>query len=157
MEAYAVFARRVSFGGASAIVTGMALIIGLGAAAASTTTIVGSLLIVALADNLTDHLSMHIYQESEHIESALAVTIANFLTRIGISLSFIPIVLLLPAPAARLASLAWGFLLLAGLTALIARERRAPLAAEIGRHFAVATGVLLASWTIGRWVHGAFG
>ena len=54
---------RISFGGASAIVTSTGLIIGFGAAAVSRSTIVAGLLIVGLADNVTDALSIHIYQE----------------------------------------------------------------------------------------------
>ena len=57
----------VSFGAVSAIVTSMGLIIGFGAAGISKPTIVAGLLIVGLADNLTDSLSIHIYQESEMI------------------------------------------------------------------------------------------
>lgn len=45
----------VSFGAVSAIVTSMGLIIGFGAAGISKPTIVAGLLIVGLADNLTDH------------------------------------------------------------------------------------------------------
>lgn len=53
----------VSFGAVSAIVTSIGLIIGFGAAGIPRPTIVAGLLIVGLADNLTDSLSMHIYQE----------------------------------------------------------------------------------------------
>ncbi len=55
--------RRVSFGAPAAIVTSMALIVGLDAATANKATVVGSLLIAGLADNLTDSLTIHIYQE----------------------------------------------------------------------------------------------
>jgi len=49
--------RRFSFGGTSAIVTSMGLIIGLGAARAEMATIVSGLLIVGFADNMTDSLT----------------------------------------------------------------------------------------------------
>lgn len=52
--------RRLSFGGPAAIVTSMALIVGLGAATAGKAAIVGSLLVIGLADNLTDSLSVHL-------------------------------------------------------------------------------------------------
>jgi hypothetical protein len=52
----------LSFGCTAAIVTSLALIVGLDAARATKAAIVSGLLIVALADNLTDALSMHIYQ-----------------------------------------------------------------------------------------------
>jgi hypothetical protein len=52
--------RRLSYGGAAGIMTSMALINGFAVAAAPKSTIVGSLLIVAVANNTTDSLSMHI-------------------------------------------------------------------------------------------------
>src|SRR5512140_2034663 len=76
--------RRISFGGTAAIVTSMAVIVGLHASAAQKSTIVGSLLIIALADNLTDSLGVHVYQESERLaeREAFRTTVANFTTRL---------------------------------------------------------------------------
>ena len=64
--------RNFSFGATAAIVTSMGLIIGLDAATATKATILSGLLIVAIADNLTDSLSVHIYQESERLEPRVA-------------------------------------------------------------------------------------
>ena len=50
--------RKFSFGAPAAIVTGMGLIVGLDAATAAKATIVSSLLIIGIADNLTDSLSV---------------------------------------------------------------------------------------------------
>ena len=85
----------VSFGAVSAIVTSVGLIIGFGAAGISKPTIIAGLLIIGLAYNLTDSLSIHIYQESEKLEahSALRATLVNFVTRFVISLSFVILVL----------------------------------------------------------------
>ena len=52
--------RAFTFGGTSAIVTSMGLIIGLESATATTATIVSGLLIVAVTDNISDSLSIHI-------------------------------------------------------------------------------------------------
>ena len=60
--------RIFSFGSTSAIVTSMGVIIGLGAATARTATIVSSLLIFAVADNISDSLSIHMYQEAEKLD-----------------------------------------------------------------------------------------
>ena len=64
--------RKFSFGGTSAVVTSMGLIIGLGAAGAGKATIVSGLLIVGFADNMTDSLSIHMYQEAEKLEERTA-------------------------------------------------------------------------------------
>jgi vacuolar iron transporter family protein len=146
--------RRVSFGGPAAIVASVALIVGLDAAAADRAAIVGSLLILALADNLTDALGVHIYQESERLASleAFRTTVANFLTRLFVSLSFVALVLNTPAPLRSSVSLAWGLLLLAVLSHLIARARRVNSATEIAKHCGVALIVIALSAVIGKLV-----
>ncbi|MDR3529876.1 MAG: hypothetical protein P4L90_04845, partial [Rhodopila sp.] len=79
--------RWVSFGSPAAIVTSMALTVGLGATTASNAAVVGSLLIIGVADNLTDSLSIHIYQESERMaqREAFRTTVANYAARLSTS------------------------------------------------------------------------
>jgi hypothetical protein len=141
----------VSFGAVSAIVTSIGLIIGFGAAGISKTTIIAGLLIVGVADNLTDSLSIHIYQESEKLEehAAFGSTLGNFGTRLLISLSFVALVLVFSNTNAVLASLLWGGSLLTGLTWLVAESRGANVTAEIFKHLAVAVVVIAVSRAIG--------
>lgn len=150
---------NVSYGGTAAIVTSVALIFGLGAATATKSAIVSGLLIVALADNLTDALSMHIYQESERrleTSEAFMQTWRNFATRLALALTFVLLVLLLPVNWALVASAAWGLSLLTLLTWALARERRVSFAKELGKHFAAALAVILASRAIGAIVTARF-
>ncbi|MGZ5011112.1 MAG: hypothetical protein ACXV74_09160, partial [Methylobacter sp.] len=89
---------RISFGGTAGVVTSMALISGLSAADATKPIIVTAILIAALADNLTDALSIHTFQESEQLnqKSAFTGTITNFITRLLLSISFVFLVELFP-------------------------------------------------------------
>ena len=117
--------------------------------------IIGSLLIVALADNLTDSLGVHVYQESERLaeNEAFRTTVANFATRLLVSLSFVAIVVLIPtAVGAIITSLAWGLLLLAGLSHQLAKARGVTPLSEICKHCAVATIVIALSAAIGTWI-----
>ena len=141
----------VSFGAASAIVTGMGMVIGFGAASISKPTIIAGLLIVGLADNITDSLSIHIYQESERLEqkAAFRTTIGNFATRLIISLSFIILVFSFSNTNMLLACLIWGVLLLASLTWFVAKNRDANVLTEILKHLAVAAAVIAASLATG--------
>lgn len=93
---------RISYGGSAAIATSMALVSGLGAAGATKPVVASALLIAALADNLTDSLSIHIFQESEQLDQkeAFAGTVSNFVTRLLVCLSFILLVWLLPVSVA---------------------------------------------------------
>lgn len=150
---------NVSFGGTAAIVTSVALIFGLDAATATKSTIVSGLLIVALADNLTDALSMHIYQESERrLESreAFVATWSNFVTRLLLALTFVVLVVLLPVASAVIASAVWGLALLIALTWALARERKVSFVAELGKHCAAALVVILASRGIGAFITARF-
>jgi Flp pilus assembly protein TadB len=145
----------VSFGAASAIVTSMGMIIGFAAGGISRPTIVAGLLIVGLADNVTDSLSIHIYQESERLEqhAAFRATLGNFATRLVIALSFVALVFSFSGPTMVLACLAWGVLLLAGLTWLVARNRQANVLTELFKHLAVAAAVIAASLAAGAFIN----
>ncbi len=143
-----------SFGGTAAIVTNMALIIGLEAAESSRGTIIGSLLVIAIADNLTDSLSMHIYQESELREGhrAFFTTVTNFFSRLFTSLTFVMLVALIPMPTLVYISIAWGILLLSGLTFILARERRIPIVLEVFKHVSLAAVIILVARFLGEWI-----
>jgi VIT1/CCC1 family predicted Fe2+/Mn2+ transporter len=146
--------RKFSFGATSAVVTSMGLVVGLGAAGAGAATIVSGLLIAGLADNMTDSLSIHMYQEAEKLKerAALRATLTNFVARVLAALSFVVIVLALPAAYASVAALLWGCTLLAVISLVLARARGVYPLPEIAKHLAVAFLVIVASRVIGEWI-----
>lgn len=145
---------RISYGGTAAVVTSMALISGLSAADATKAVIVSALLIAALADNLTDALSVHIFQESEQLDQkdAFTGTMTNFVTRLLLCISFVLLVGWFPLALATKMAMVWGMLLLATLTYLVARERKVKPILEVVKHLLVAAAVILASIVTGRWI-----
>lgn len=146
---------RISFGGTAAIVTSMALIAGLDAAHAHKTTVVSALLIAAIADNLTDSLSVHMYQESQRLEQreVFLGTLANFGTRLLVCLSFIGIVVFCPDHhVGSLVGFFWGMTLLAVLTCLLARQRNVSMLSEVTKHLAAALAVIFVSRQVGQWI-----
>ncbi len=145
---------RISYGGTAAVVTSMALISGLSAADATKAVIVSALLIAALADNLTDALSVHIFQESEQLDQkdAFTGTMTNFVTRLLLCLSFVLLVVLFPLALAAKVAMVWGMLLLATLTYLVARERKVKPISEVVKHLLVASAVIIASNMTGHWI-----
>lgn len=148
---------KISYGGTAAIVTSTALITGLTAADATKTVIVSGLLIAAFADNLTDALSIHIFQESEQLnqKDAFAGTVTNFLTRLLLCVSFALLVVAFPLEHVAKASIVWGLLLLALLTFMVARERKVKPLPEVLKHTVVAVAVIAVSMAIGHWIRGA--
>ena len=150
---------KISYGGTAAVVTSTAVISGLSAAGATKPVIVSALLIAALADNLADTLSIHIFQESEQLDQkdALTGTITNFFTRLLLCISFVPLVGLFPLPHVAEVSIVWGLLLLAILTYLVARERKVKTLPEILKHMVVAFVVITVSITTGHWIRVVLG
>jgi vacuolar iron transporter family protein len=145
---------QMSYGGTAAIVTGMGLIVGFDSATASKATLVGSLLLIAVADNLADSLAIHAYQESERLaqKEAFRSTVANFLTRFLVAGSFVILVLALPAGRVAPVALAWGMVLLGTLTFFVARHRSVAPLPEVAKHLAVAVMVIIVSRAIGTWI-----
>jgi len=147
-------AREIAFGSSSAIVTSLGLVVGFGAAAVSRAALVSGLLIIGLADNISDSLSIHIYQESENREvfAATKATLTNFLARLIIAITFVGLVLLSPPSIVVAISVAWGVLLLGALTYGVARIRRVNPWPEMIKHLIVALIVIGVSRELGGWI-----
>ena len=145
---------KYSFGATSAIVTSLAFIVSLSGSPAPRTPIIGSLLVLAVADNVTDSLGIHIFQESDLKSMSVvnASTLSNFATRLVLVLSFIAIVYTLPIVAAVAVSLAWGLSILVALSYLIAKEQGANTTRAILQHVAVAALVVVSSLVLRDWI-----
>ena len=142
------------FGSSAAIITDVSLIVGLGSARASKGAILGGLLTIALADNISDSLGIHMYKESEGCEERLSLfaTILNFLSRLLISLSFVAIVIALPISQSILIGIIWGLLLLTIISYLITRSNHDNTVSEIAKHVLVAIIVILLSRYVGNFI-----
>ena len=148
---------RISYGGTAAAVTSTALISGLCAANATKPIIMSALLIAALADNLTDALSIHVYQESERLDQKDARTAAltNFAARLLLCLSFALLLRLFSLAHATEAAIIWGTALVAALSYGMARERSVKPMPEILKHLLIASAAIIVSKAIGHWIGAA--
>ena len=137
-------------GSSAAIITNVSLIVGLGSARAGKGPILGGLLTIALADNISDSLGIQMYKESEGFGEKLSslATVLNFLSRLLVSLSFVAIVLILPTSQAIIVGILWALLLLNFVSYLITRRNRENSILEIAKHVLVALIVIALS----RWV-----
>lgn len=146
--------RHYGFGSTAAIVTSLGLIVGFGGTGVSRATIVNALLVIAIADNISDSLSMHVYQESEKLEAraAFRAMATNFLARLIVTLTFVAIVLLLPLSLVPPVALAWGVILLCVLSYALARHTAARPWREMAKHVGVALAVVAVSRVLGSWI-----
>lgn len=149
---------RYSFGATSAIITCLAFILSLSKISNPKLSIVGSLLVIAIADNISDSLGIHIYQESDLKKSEVvrASTLYNFLTRFLVILVFILLVVFLPILYAIIFSIVWGISLLVLLSYLIAKEQNENPYKAIFWHISVAILVILVSNFLSEWLMNFF-
>jgi len=149
-----LYETRFSFGATAAIITNLSLITGLRTGIHAKISIIGSMLVIALADNISDSVGIHIYQESECLDTKeiWLSTFTNFLTRILVSLTFIMLVLILPINAAVISSIIWGLLLLTWMSYKIAKDRHINPYLVIFEHLTIAIIVIIASNFVGGFV-----
>ena len=133
-----------SFGAVSAVITCLAIITSFDTNNKSKLVVIGSLCVIALADNISDTLGIHIYQEGEFssFRKVWRGTLSNFIVRVCVILVFILFVFGLPPMPAVVCSILYGFLILTGISYLVARKRHIAPARVIAEHIVIATLVL---------------
>ena len=149
----------VFFGATSGVITTVGLIAGLYAGTESVVAVLGGILVIAVADAMSDALGIHLAQEadpdstSEHIWSA---TFSTFFTKFIVALTFAVPVMWLPLETAVMASIGWGLLIIGLLSWFLARSQQNAVLPVVLEHLGIAIAVIIISYYIGAWVHTAF-
>jgi len=143
---------KFSIGATAAITTSMGLIAGLTQGDTAKTSIITGLLIIAIADNISDSLGIHIYKESEGAsrQDINSYTYGNFIVRLFLSFTFVLIVLLFSSHTALIVSSVWGLVLLAILSYLIAIKKKTNPVREVVWHVVVALMVIVVCKLLGN-------
>lgn len=148
------------FGATSGVITTIGLIVGLNSGTKSVIAVLGGILVIAVADAMSDALGIHLAEEADpstthgHVWSA---TIMTFLTKFAFSISFAVPLLLLPLATAVMASVIWAMLVIIVLSYFLARSQDEPPLAIIAEHVGIAMLVVIFSHYIGVWVQATFG
>lgn len=149
----------VFFGATSGVITTIGLITGLNAGTQSLVAVLGGILVVAVADAMSDALGIHLAQEADpdstHAQ-VWAATLWTFLTKLVVALSFALPLLWLPLQPAVAVSVAWGFVVIALLSAYLARSQRVAVLPVVTEHVFIAIVVVVLSHLIGVWVQRSF-
>lgn len=143
------------FGTTSGVITPSGLMVGLAAGTGSASTVISGILIVAIADSMSDALGIHLSEESNARNSASQVwtaTAATFVSKLLVALTFVVPFLLLPLQGAIVAALLWAVVLLTVMSWQIARLQGTRALPVIGEHLLVATAVIIASHLVGQWI-----
>ncbi len=148
------FKKGFSFGLTTAIITTLALMVGLNASTSSVAVIISGILIIAIADSLSDSLGMHISEEASEKNSkeVRESTLSTFLAKFIVSSTFILPVLVLPLQEAISLSIIWGLILITILSFFIAkRDEKNPLW-TISEHIALMLFIVFLTHNIGTWI-----
>ncbi|NOS82170.1 MAG: hypothetical protein HOP32_11385 [Nitrospira sp.] len=154
------FKTGLSFGLTSGVITTLGLMVGLHSGTHSRTVVIGGIVTIAVADALSDALGIHIAEESRNngnVSEIWESTIATFMAKFLIALTFVVPVLLLPLEVAMMVSVGWGLTLLAGLSFLLARAQQIPAWKVIAEHVVIGVSVVAITHYVGGWVHSALG
>ena len=148
------------FGATSGVITTIGLIVGLNSGTQSITAVLGGILVIAVADAMSDALGIHLAEEAnpdtDHLH-VWAATIVTFLTKFVFSISFAIPLLLLPLGPAVIASVVWGLLVIVVLSYFLAKSQDESPFSIIAEHVGIAVLVLVLSHYIGVWVAATFG
>jgi VIT1/CCC1 family predicted Fe2+/Mn2+ transporter len=147
------FRKGVSFGVTSAIITTLGLMTGLNASTGSVAVVIAGILVIAVADAMSDALGMHISEESEDHHSQKEIweaTLATFGAKFVIACTFLVPVLLLPLGTAITASIVWGLFLISALSYVIAKNQKVKPLPIIAEHVIIAIAVIAIANYIGE-------
>jgi len=150
---------KFSFGATSSTVTSLGIIFGLLSSANPKAGVIGSLLVIAVADNIADSLGIHIYRETSSTkkENTRMFTISNFVTRFGITFTFVALFAFLPIDYASALCVMVGFGILIFLSYLIGVQRKTSTIKEIIIHIGIAIPVIIISHFLGQLIFNLFG
>jgi VIT1/CCC1 family predicted Fe2+/Mn2+ transporter len=146
------------FGSTAAIITNMGLVVGLLSSLNAKVSIISSILIIAVADNISDTLGIHIYQEAEGL-SAKEVWLSsftNFTSRFIVSLMFILLILALPLKTAAVCCLILGLFIISFNSYFIAVHTGKNPYLAVLEHIGVAAIVIILSKALGNFVISQF-
>jgi VIT1/CCC1 family predicted Fe2+/Mn2+ transporter len=149
----------VFFGATSGVITTIGLIAGLNAGTNSMVAVLGGILVVAVADAMSDAMGIHLAQESdpdsthEHIWAA---TFWTFFTKLIVALSFAFPLLWFSLPVAVAVAVGWGLIVITLLSAYLARVQGTPVLHVVTEHLLIAIIVVAVSNYIGVWVSNTF-
>lgn len=149
------FKKGLSFGLTSGVITTLGLIVGLNSSTHSNIVVIGGILVIAIADAMSDALGVHVSVESENKFTTREIweaTVSTFISKFIIALTFVVPILVFELSTAIIACILWGITLIVGFNYNLAKQEKAPPLKVISEHLLIAIAVIVFTNFIGQWV-----
>jgi len=144
-----------SFGLVSGIITTLGMLVGLKSGTNSKIIVIGGIIMIAIADAMSDSLGMHISEESSLKNSNKEIwesTFSTFLSKALFALTFIIPVLIFKLDIAVWVSLIWGFSLIAVFSYYLGKKEKIDPKKVIAEHMIITVIVIICTYIIGTWI-----
>jgi len=150
--------KGLGFGLTSGIITTLGLIVGLNSGTHSRAVILGGILVIAIADAMSDALGIHISEEAGHKKishvDVWESTVSTFLFKFIFALTFVVPILFLELDTAIIVSVVWGLALISGFSFYISRVRGENPFKPVVEHLVIAILVIIITYFVGGWASG---
>ena len=146
------YRKGLSFGLTSGIITTLGLIIGLNSSTSSKTIIFSGILVIAIADAMSDAFGIHMSEESQNlrVKEIWEATISTFVFKFLFALSFIIPIYFFQLDLAVLISIFWGLSLISVFSYYIAKRERKDPVHIILEHIIIAIFVIVLTHLVGK-------
>ena len=151
--------KGLNFGLTSGVITTLGIIIGLALGTQSKLAVISGILIIAIADSLSDALGIHISEESDKSKTHKQVWESTFSTlfyKFIIALTFLVPILLLNLNYAIIVSIIWGFFLLGIASKQIAQNKKIKTWKVLLEHYIIAIIVIILTYYLGLGINKIF-
>ncbi len=144
-----------SFGLVSGIITTLGLIVGLHSSTHSRIFVIGGILVIAIADALSDAMGIHISEEAEDKHSPGEIwesTISTFMSKFVFALTFLLPILVFELNTAIIICILWGLFLITMFSIYLARSQQRKVSHIVFEHLVLAIVVIVLTHYVGDWV-----
>lgn len=149
----------LGFGLASGVITTLGLMIGLFASTNSRGVVLSGILTIAIADSSSDAVGIHFAEESKGKISNRDVwfsTLFTFLSKLIVTLSFLPVIFTLSLNMAIIINMIWGFFLLSAFSYKMAVHQKNSPYKVIFEHIFIALVVVITTYYAGKFIEKIF-
>ena len=152
--------KGLGFGSTSGIITTLGLIVGLSSGTHLKSAVIGGILIIAIADSLSDAFGIHISEEAENKHTHRDVWLSTFSTLLSkfifASLFIIP-VLLFDLNTAVIVSIIWALFVIGLISYYLAKQQQKSFFKVITEHLSITILVIVLTHFVGRFISSVFG